>query len=219
MVLNDSQSENLTDEQWNIAHKIANDLTIEETDVNELRKIISYLQFTNRDNIGSSFFVYLKVLARNGNNTRHSKKTPEYDENLEITCKKHLKKYENNPQVMLKILGWASRLMKYYKVAPVGETVDNSSNISEPTISQRQEKIEESKKALQLKEGDILDAKVIKKSSTGKKVTYEIDGIPYTEKEPKNFDNENLVENGNVKVAVKSLKEDGSINHIKFYKE
>ncbi|MGD1804659.1 hypothetical protein ACP6PL_04350 [Dapis sp. BLCC M126] len=216
MFINDFQTENLTDEQWNTAHAIAKSLIDRKTDVNELRKIISYLNI-NKGNQGSNFFVYLQVLARNGNSIGHSKQTSEYYKNLEIVCKKYLKEYEDNTPVMLTILGWASRLMQYYKVTPVGETVDNSSNIYEPTISQRQQKIEELKKVRQFQVGDILDAKVIKKSSTGKKVTYEIDGIYYTEKEPKNFDE--IPENGNVKVAVKSLKEDESINHIKFSKE
>lgn len=214
MLINDFQTENLTDEQWNVAHGIAKSLIDRKTDVNELRKIISYLNI-NRGKQGSNFFVYLQVLARNGNSIGHSKQTSEYYKNLEIVCKKYLKKFEDNPFVMLIILGWASRLMRYYKVAPVGETVDNSSNIPEPKISQRQQKIEELKNIRQFKEKEALDAKVIKKSK-GKKVTYEIDGISYTEKEPKNFDV--IPENKIVKVKVKSLKEDGSINHIKFHK-
>lgn len=215
MFINNSQTEKLTDQQWNIAHAIAKDLTEEETDVNELRKIISYLQFINTDNIGSSFFEYLKELTINGKKIGHSQKTIEYYRQIEITCKKYLKKDENNSLVMLTILGWASRLMQYYKVAPVGETVNNNLTISQPQKSERQQKIEDVTKSRNFQVGDILNAKVVKKS--GNKVTYEIEGIPYQEKEPKNF--KDIPENQTVKVIIKSLKEDGSINHIKFYQQ
>ncbi|NEP77853.1 MAG: hypothetical protein F6K17_14095 [Okeania sp. SIO3C4] len=216
MFINDSQTENLTDEQWNVAHAIAKDLTEEETDVNELRKIMSYLQFINRDNIGSSFFEYLKVLTINGNKIRHSKKTIEYYRQIEITCKKYLKEYENNSLAMLTILGWVSRLMQYYKESPVGENLDSNSTESQSKTSERQQKIEDLTKARQFQVGEVLDANVIRKSH-GKKVTYEVEGITYTEREQKNFDL--IPENETVKVVIKSLKEDGSINHIKFYKQ
>ena len=214
MLIEDFQTENLTDEQWNIAHGIAKGLTEEKTDVNELKKVISYLRdFINRDKAGAKFFVYLEIVEKNGKKIGHSDQTIESYRQIKKVCKEHLKKFEDNSLVMLTILGWASRLMQYYKVTPVGETVDNSSHISEPQISQRQQKREESKKVHQFKVGDILDAKVTKKSK-GNKVTYEVETIPYTEKEPKNF--EDIPENETVKVEVKSLKEDGSINHIKF---
>ncbi|NES70870.1 MAG: hypothetical protein F6K24_39500 [Okeania sp. SIO2D1] len=216
MFINESQTENLTDEQWDVAHGIAKDLTETKTDVNELRKIISYLQFINKDNIGSSFFVYLQVLTINGNKIGHSGKTPGYYKNLEITCKKHLKKYENNSLAMLTILGWASRLMQYYKVAPVGEIVNSNLTISQPKKSERQQKIEDVTKSHNFQVGDILNAKVVKKSK-GNKVTYEIEKIHYQEREAKTF--KDIPENQTVKVEIKSLKADGSINHIKFYKQ
>ena len=63
-----------------------------------------------------------------------------------------------------------------------------------------------------LKEGDIVEVNVIKKS-TKKKVTYELDSILFNEKESKNYD---AIPNGEiVKVQVTSL-EDGIIKHIKF---
>lgn len=112
-------------------------------------------------------------------------------------------------------LSMKSVTMQYYKVSPVGETV-KANTISKPLIPERKKKIEDFQKTHQFKVGDILDAKVIKKSR-GKKVTYEIEGISYTEKEQKKFDI--IPENQIVKVEIKSLKEDGSINHIKFYKK
>ncbi len=63
-----------------------------------------------------------------------------------------------------------------------------------------------------LKEGDIVEVNVIKKS-TKKKVTYELDSILFNEKESKNYD---AIPDGEiVKVQVTSL-EDGIIKHIKF---
>ncbi|GGA44709.1 hypothetical protein [Okeania sp. KiyG1] len=189
MFINDSQTEKLTDEQWNVAHAIANNLTRDKTDVNELNKVISYLHiFIHRDNIGSDFFEYLETLENYGNEIGHSDQTHKYYEKIKRSCKKYLKKYENKPPVMLTILGWVSRLMKYYEYF---------------------------QKTYQFQVADILDALVIKKSQ-GNFVTYEIEGIPYKEKEAKKFDL--IPDNQTVKVIIKSLKEDGSINHIKFYK-
>lgn len=216
MFINDSQTENLTDPQWDIAHAIAKALVKTNTDVNELKKVISYLRaFLNRPNAGSQFFLYLKVLVKNGKEIAHSNKSSEYYRSINQACSQHLKNYQEHPLVILTILGWAARLMQYYKVSPVGESV-NANTISKPVIPERKKKIEHLKKTHQFQEGNILEAKVIKKSQ-GNKVTYEIEGIKYQEKEPKNFDL--IPENQTVKVEIKSLKDDRSINHIKFYEK
>src|SRR5919199_3265573 len=201
-------TEDLTELQWQIAHAIAQTLVKEDTDVNELGKAIAYLRaYANRENAGAKFFDYLKTLVRNGRQIGHSKRTWEYYENIENTCSQYLKAYQDDAVTMLQILGWASRLMRYYKSAgPIGE-------ITAPVVeSARQAEIAEMISTHDFAIGQILEATVT--AVKGNKVTYEILGtIKLTEKEPKKA--KSLSEGQKVKVEILDLKEDGSIKKVK----
>jgi hypothetical protein len=201
-------TEDLTELQWQIAHAIAQTLVKEDTDVNELGKAIAYLRaYANRENAGAKFFDYLKTLVRNGRQIGHSKRTSEYYENIENTCSQYLKAYQDDAVTMLQILGWASRLMRYYKSAgPIGE-------ITAPVVeSARQAEIAEMISTHDFAIGQILEATVT--AVKGNKVTYEILGtIKLTEKEPKKA--KSLSEGQKVKVEILDLKEDGSIKKVK----
>ena len=106
----------LTEQQWNVAHAIAQQLALEKIDVNELGKVISYLRaFGDRDDAGAKFFKYLDTLARNGNRIGHSNQTLGYYKAISKACHQHLKPYQENPTDILQILGWAFRLTRYYK--------------------------------------------------------------------------------------------------------
>src|SRR5919202_1163001 len=197
-------TEDLTELQWQIAHAIAQTLVKEDTDVNELGKAIAYLRaHANRENAGAKFFDYLKTLVRNGRQIGHSKRTWEYYENIENTCSQYLKAYQDDAVTMLQILGWASRLMRYYKSAgPIGE-------ITAPVVeSVRQAEIAEFRQSQSFTVDQVLEATVT--SIKGNKVTYEILGvIKLTVKEPKNASA--LQEGQMVQVNITALKEDGSI--------
>ena len=201
-------TENLTEIQWQIAHAIAQTLVKENTDVNELGKAIAYLRaYSDRENAGLRFFDYLKTLAKNGRHIGHSKRTSEYYDSIEKACSQYLKAYKDDVAAMLQILGWASRLMRYYKDAGlVGE-------ITAPIIeSARQAEIAEVISTHDFAIGQILEATVT--AIKGNKVTYEILGtIKLTEKEPKKA--KCLSEDQNVKVEILDLKEDGSIKKVK----
>ncbi|MGB5962502.1 MAG: hypothetical protein WBG73_17680 [Coleofasciculaceae cyanobacterium] len=200
--------EDLTEIQWKMAHAIAQTLVQEETDVNELGKAIAYLRsHTNRHNAGTKFFDYLKTLAKNGRQIGHSQRTSDYYENIENACSKYLKAYQDNATIMLQILGWTSRLMRYYK---------NSGSIGEITApvveSVRQAEIAEVLSTNNFAVGQILEATVT--AIKGNKVTYEILGtIKLTEKEPKKA--QLFSESQTVKVEILDLKEDGSIKKVK----
>jgi hypothetical protein len=201
-------TENLTELQWQIAHAIAQTLVQDDTDVNELGKAIAYLRaYSDRENAGSRFFDYLKMLAKNGRHIGHSKRTSDYYDNIEMACSQYLKAYQNDVAAMLQILGWASRLMRYYANAgPIGE-------ITAPIIeSARQAEIAEVISAHNFAIGQILEATVT--AVKGNKVTYEILGtIKLTEKEPKKA--QSLSEGQTIKVEILDLKEDGSIKKVK----
>lgn len=200
----------LTEIQWQIAHAIAQTLVQDDADVNELSKAIAYLRaYAHQEKAGSRFFDYLKTLERNGRQIGHSSKTSEYYGIIEKACTKYLKAFQNDVPAMLQILGWAARLMRYYKNAgPIGE-------ITAPVIdSVRQAEIASVMQSQKFAVDQILDAEVmnIKK---GNMVTYQIlETIRLTEKEPKKASL--LTEGQKVKVRIGSLKEDGSIKSVKY---
>ena len=218
MTMTDAVPELLTNTQWQAAHAIAHDLVESKTGVNEFNKVISYLRSAishDASKAGTQFFKFLETLKRGGAQIGHSAQTPIYYKNIFNACNAHLKSEESDAQSLLQILGWTARLMRYYEVTPIGEVPTLEFQEEEITaITERQTAMAELKKSQMFQEGQIIEAQVDKKHSKGSKVTYLIAGIPFSEREPKTFDQ--IPESGTVKVQVKSLKEDGSINHIKF---
>lgn len=208
MITQAQGTESLTEIQWQIAHAIAQTLVKDNTDVNELGKAIAYLRsHTNRDNAGAKFFDYLKTLAKNGRQIGHSQKTSDYYQNIDNACRKYLKAYQEDATIMLHILGWASRLVRYYKnCGSIGE-------ITAPIVeSLRQAEIAEVISTHNFTLGQIIEATVT--AIKGNKVTYGILGtIKLTEKEPKKA--QFLSEGQQVKVEILDLKEDGSIKKVK----
>jgi hypothetical protein len=203
-------TESLTENQWEIAHAIAQTLVKEQTDVNELGKAIAYLRNAvnqNRADANSRFFKYLKTLVGNGRQIGHSGKTTDYYRSIDKACSDCLKGFQGDASTLLQILGWASRLMRYYKEAgPIGEVVT-------PVVeSARQVEIAKAIGSHEFAVGQIVEAKVT--SVKGNKVTYEILGtIRLTEKEPKKA--QSLSEGQVVKVEVLDIKEDGSPKKVK----
>ena len=204
-------TESLTENQWGIAHAIAQTLVKEQTDVNELGKAIAYLRNAvnqNQADATSRFFKYLKTLVGNGRQIGHSGKTTDYYRSIDKACSDCLKGFQGDASTLLQILGWASRLMRYYKEAgPIGEVVT-------PVVeSARQVEIVKAIGSHEFAIGQIVEAKVT--AVKGNKVTYEILGtIRLTEKEPKKA--QSFSENQVVKVEVLDLKEDGSLRKVKY---
>lgn len=215
-----------TKRHWDASHGIAQTLVRDGMDVNELGKAIAYLRASvnqmraeNQDRgetedqaveteVGKRFFSYLTTLAKQGRSIGHSKRTAGYYANLEATCTDYLKEhYETQPEVMLAILGWAMRLMRYYDQAgPIGEIV------APPQESERQLEVAQIYESQTIEVGQTLDAVVM--AIKGNKVTYQLLGsIKLTQKEPKKA--ENLSPDQTVQVGVQTLKEDGSIKKIK----
>ena len=203
-------TESLTENQWEIAHAIAQTLVKEQTDVNELGKAIAYLRNAvnqDRADANSRFFKYLKTLVGNGRQIGHSGKTTDYYRSIDKACSDCLKGFQGDASTLLQILGWASRLMRYYKEAgPIGEVVT-------PVVeSARQVEIAKAIGSHEFAVGQIVEAKVT--AVKGNKVTYEILGtIRLTEKEPKKA--QSLFEEQTVKVEILDLKEDGSPKKVK----
>ncbi|MEG4496209.1 hypothetical protein QUB05_26530 [Microcoleus sp. F10-C6] len=203
-------TESLTENQWEIAHAIAQTLVKEQTDVNELGKAIAYLRNAvnqDRADANSRFFKYLKTLVANGRQIGHSGKTTDYYRSIDKACSDCLKGFQGDASTLLQILGWASRLMRYYKEAgPIVEVVA-------PVVeSGRQVEIAKAIGSHEFAIGQIVEAKVT--AVKGNKVTYEILGtIRLTEKEPKKA--QSLSEEQTVKVEILDIKEDGSPKKVK----
>ena len=202
-------TEELTEAQWQIADAIARQLVIEGTDVNELRKAISYLRDRqNGSDAGKKFFDYLKTLARHGNAIGHSKRTQVYYQSLDAVCSQFLENYKDDAPRMLHILSWAARLVQYYdKGVPTGE-IEKPISIA----SEREAEIKAITEAHKFEVGQELEAVVtIIKNS---KVPYEILGsIKLTQREPKIV--EKLNQGQALKVAITELKENGLIKKVK----
>jgi nucleoid DNA-binding protein len=202
----------ISDAQWEIAHAIALTLVKDNTDVNELGKAVAYLRgYVHQPDATSRFFKYLKTLVSNGRQIGHSKKTTDYYISIDKACSDYLKNI-SEPHTILQILGWVSRLMRYYKDAgiPIGEIATSTA----PNVeSARQAEIAKVAKSQDFQVDQILDAVVTK--INGNKVTYEILGtIKLTEKEPKKA--ASIHEGQTVQVKIVSLKDDKSIKSVKF---
>lgn len=210
------ETTDLTPTQWQVAEAIAAQLVRDGTDHNEFRKTLSYLRaYSDRADAGKKFFDYLKTLDRHGNTIARSGKTQQYLKSIAQTCQKSLKDYQDDVAVMLNILGWAARLMPYYKATPIGEKDPSPHDIPSDKQQVRQEKLEQFRDRIKPEVGKPIEARVVEKKK-GNKVKYEIAEFFYEEKEPKNFND--IPDSGKVTVEIKSLKEDGTINHVKFLK-
>ncbi|MEH1910176.1 MAG: hypothetical protein V7L05_32070 [Nostoc sp.] len=206
-------TESLTEAESQLAHNLAITLVKEDTDVNEVGKVIAYLRsIVEQPDAGRRFFSYLKTLVTNGRQIGHSGRTTGYYRSIERACNQYLQSQQANAQTMLKILGWAMRLMRYYKVSPIEEISISQSPQVEQT-SERQAEIAEVINNQKFTAGQILDAIVL--SVKGNKVTYEmVETIKLTEKEPRKA--ASLKEGQVVKVKITALKDDGSIKNVKF---
>ncbi|MBD2516414.1 hypothetical protein H6G93_15605 [Nostoc sp. FACHB-973] len=205
-------TESLTEAESQLAHNLAITLVKEDTDVNEVGKVIAYLRsIVGEPDAGRRFFTYLKTLVTNGRQIGHSGRTTDYYRSIERACNQYLQSEQKNAQTMLKILGWAMRLMRYYKVSPIEEmSISQSTEVEQ--ISERQAEIAVVFQSQKFEIDQILDATVL--GVKGNKVTYEMLGaIKLTEKEPRKA--ASLKEGQVVKVKISALKDDGSIKNVK----
>lgn len=99
-----------------IADRMAREWVERDTDPNEVAKALTYLR-SHPD--GRVFFSYLRTVQEEGGATVvRSGRTLQYYYAIHEVCQHHLRDYQDDPQQMALILGWAVRLMRYHKVAP-----------------------------------------------------------------------------------------------------
>jgi len=211
MIITETTKKNLTDTQWEIAHAIALTLVKENTDVNELGKAVAYLRsIVQQTDATSRFFKYLKTLVSNGRQIGHSKKTTDYYISIDKACSDYLKNI-SNAHTILQILGWVSRLMRYYKDAgvPIGEVPTPT---APPTESARQKEIAKASSSYNFKIGQLIEAVIAVIKNV--EVTYEIVLTKQILSKKEHKKAQFLKEGQKVKVEILELKEDGSIRKI-----
>jgi hypothetical protein len=136
-----NNNENITysipDDQLQLAHKIAKTLVSEQKNIEpgregistELSKLITYLDskiqqnryLNKKQKKPSRFFTYIETLAEHGETIGHSKKTKTYYKVIHDVCNQYLSIYEKKPLIIIQILGWTQRLMRYYTKNPDAE--------------------------------------------------------------------------------------------------
>jgi len=99
------------------AESIARFLSREKTDVNELSKCVAFLRdLAQHNKHGTLFFDYLDIIIAEGRTVIRSGRTLGYYRAIRSACEEYLKPYQDDPETMAWILGWAARLMRYYAV-------------------------------------------------------------------------------------------------------
>lgn len=218
----------LTNTQWQIAEIIAYELAQEQSEINlrsrsrsnsdgiltETKKVISYLRDLNTN---ASLFQYLETWVRHGKDAGHGNDLVNYYKAIDSICREHLLSYRDDPGTSLRVLGWATRLYRYYKANPEEQPIALGAGFSSEAQIIREEKINQLVASENLEVGKKLDAIVLGKKQKGSEVTYEIAGVVFKEKEKKQFGD--IPDSGAVILEIKSLKEDGSINHVKFVRK
>ncbi|NJL99673.1 MAG: hypothetical protein HC924_13130 [Synechococcaceae cyanobacterium SM2_3_2] len=214
------ESVDLSPQYWDIAHGIAMTLVKADTDVNELSKSIAYLRsVADHADVGSRFFKFTSELVKE-RRLHRTKQTEGYYRSIDETCKDYLEPLKNKPAEMLQILGWAARLMRYYRDGgmplgeippPLGSQLNSDSDRPIEEQAQRLAEIAEVLSSREFEVGQQLDATVA--SIKGNKVTYEILGsLKLTQKEPKKAGS--LSEGQVVQIEITDLKEDGGIRKV-----
>ncbi len=95
------------------AAALAGDLSSARVDPNEAAKALAYLR-SKRDS--NAFFDYLRSINANGRIVIRSGQTLGYYRDLLAACQRHLEGME--VEQMLFTLGWAIRLLRYYRTVP-----------------------------------------------------------------------------------------------------
>ncbi len=101
-----------------IVEALAADLAGARVDPNEAQKVLAYLR-SKKD--GKLFFEYLRAINRNGGAVIRSGQTLGYYRDLLAACERHLRGMQAGE--MAQTLGWAIRLLRYYRAFPDAEIV------------------------------------------------------------------------------------------------
>lgn len=115
------------------ANLLAADLAGARVDPNEAQKALAYLR-SKKD--GKLFFDYLRAINQNGRAVIRSGQTLGYYRDLLAACERHLRGMPADE--MAQTLGWAIRLLRYYRAVPDAAELMQQSQAPASPIAQAQ---------------------------------------------------------------------------------
>jgi hypothetical protein len=135
----------------NTARAMAQALVKRDTDINEFAKVATYVRTHHN---GTQFFRLLETMVKDGHLVR-SGRTLDYYRNIQEVCRQHLGTYrqakDEQAQELAEILGWTTRLMRFYKeqgVPPAErQTATRARSASLPQASRQEEQSRDVKPA------------------------------------------------------------------------
>jgi len=164
----------IADEEMKIAQQMAREWVERETDANEVHKV---LRFLVSDQSGPLFFTFLDTLQRNGNVVVRSRQTLAHHAAIRQVCQRHLRPYQDQAARMQQILGWAIRLIPFYRLEPhlpkpatarpatTAGSVPSASGATRPTPVKSQQPTPQ--RLAELRPGQELTGRVVKVASIG----------------------------------------------------
>jgi hypothetical protein len=105
-------------QNFSVSSDLAADLAGARVDPNEAQKALAYLR-SKRD--AKLFFAYLRAIVNDGRAVIRSGQTLGYYRDLLSACERHLRGMPADE--MAQSLGWAIRLLRYYRAVPDAEIV------------------------------------------------------------------------------------------------
>jgi len=97
----------------NVSDVMAQALVSRKVDPNEVSSALATLRGLED---GRQFFRFLDTVVREGRAVVRSGQTLDYYRQILDVCREHLTPYQDKPKEMVYILGWAVRLMRYYRM-------------------------------------------------------------------------------------------------------
>jgi CspA family cold shock protein len=95
------------------AGAVARVLIQRSVDPNEVASTLATLRELES---GPQFFRFLDTVVQEGQAVVRSGRTLDYYRHIRDVCREHLMPFQDEPKKMAYILGWAVRLMRYYRV-------------------------------------------------------------------------------------------------------
>lgn len=144
---------------FKISSHLAADLA-GKVDPNEASKALAYLR-AQKD--GRALFDYLQTIDGHGEVVIRSKQTLRYYHEMHEAFKRHLNQFQNDPEKMAETLGWAIRLLRYYRAVPEYQPEYTPKREDRTAKTQR----EEIPLAVEPKIGDVVTGQIKRLNSDG----------------------------------------------------
>lgn len=123
---------------FSTAELLAADLAGAQVDHNEAQKVLAYVRSRGES---KALFDYLQAVVSNGRAVIRSNQTLDYYRNLQSACLRHLRGMDY--EELIWTLGWAIRLMRYYREfpdkAPKRTVAGSGAPTQEPTVQKPSE--------------------------------------------------------------------------------